>query len=490
MTSKVGNSQPFGIDIDIEQASRMLYQGAKGGTGVADGLVKSPNPIAMGINTVVGGLGLPPIVGEAAKLGVGIALAATGVGTDPLLIADGALGVVSEGLKIAEPYVEYPTGNIHVGTNEKGQLGYSIDADWDGGIPISYKEELYVGDPSGLLNFFAGMVGGCGPSAPGGTHEAKPVPGIGHPKPDDQVTKPAPPPGQGTQPQPAGPTEPPAQKESPLAGDTLKYYDSMEVLLTNFDTYDAADIQSTGFLHKADGGISFADLQRFMDSNDPKVRDAALFLIQNPEYFGRTAGADGMISKMELRAELHKLDEAIRLHGPPTESIDAPSKSKNPWRGVPPDISRGDLIEARPVPVPGPEKIVPPPAGPPSTNPAPISSLGSEIKSILNDPTLSTEEKIQRILMAVIDSADAEELALMEQIGNAAIDFGKAQDAATAAGGKGQEEIQKKQKSLTDLQFKLQKTVERRKQMFDLMSNMSVKNNEMAKTAIQNLARA
>ena len=54
----------------------------------------------------------------------------------------------------------------------------------------------------------------------------------------------------------------------------------------------------------------------------------------------------------------------------------------------------------------------------------------------------------------------------------------------------GQKALAKSQQNLELLQQRMQRAVERRKQMYDLMSNMSSKFNEMAKTAIQNLARA
>ena len=48
----------------------------------------------------------------------------------------------------------------------------------------------------------------------------------------------------------------------------------------------------------------------------------------------------------------------------------------------------------------------------------------------------------------------------------------------------------KASRGVEQLQLKLQKLMERRKQTFDLMSNISEKFNEMAKTAIQNLGRS
>ena len=51
-------------------------------------------------------------------------------------------------------------------------------------------------------------------------------------------------------------------------------------------------------------------------------------------------------------------------------------------------------------------------------------------------------------------------------------------------------EAAKIQSSLHDLQFRLQELTERRKQMFELMTNLSSKEHEMARAAIANLGRA
>jgi len=102
-------------------------------------------------------------------------------------------------------------------------------------------------------------------------------------------------------------------------------------------------------------------------------------------------------------------------------------------------------------------------------------------ESALADESLSLEERVQLALLSIMDRVDDQTVGLME-------DLEKAQDAQRDA--KDDKERQKAASSLEKLQLRLQQLVERRKQMFDLMTNLSSKFNEMAKTAIQNMARA
>jgi len=104
-------------------------------------------------------------------------------------------------------------------------------------------------------------------------------------------------------------------------------------------------------------------------------------------------------------------------------------------------------------------------------------------QDILSDPSLGIEEKIQLLLESITESTDNEMLGVMGEMDRLAKQKADLKD----PNGK---EAQDAARSMEKLQLRLQKLVERRKQMFDLMSNMSEKFNEMAKTAIQNMARA
>jgi hypothetical protein len=93
--------------------------------------------------------------------------------------------------------------------------------------------------------------------------------------------------------------------------------------------------------------------------------------------------------------------------------------------------------------------------------------------------------------MKIMEEIDAEVLDTMEA--HAAAKDSQVKSKEPGKDGKPQNseaEQLKAQQSSEKLQLKLQQLMERRKQMFDLMTNMSQKFNEMAKAAIQNMARA
>ncbi len=116
------------------------------------------------------------------------------------------------------------------------------------------------------------------------------------------------------------------------------------------------------------------------------------------------------------------------------------------------------------------------------------------IKDILSDPSLSIEDKIQLVLELMTEDLDGSIEGVMEQIAAKQDELAGIKDTAAASEKKEDKAIAKKEsaanRSIEQLNLKLQKLTERRKQMFDLMTTMSGKFNEMAKAAIQNLARA
>lgn len=107
---------------------------------------------------------------------------------------------------------------------------------------------------------------------------------------------------------------------------------------------------------------------------------------------------------------------------------------------------------------------------------------------------MSLEEKIQAILMLITESVDQEIEQTMQGIADAQDRLAQTRDgrakAQKPAGQATHAKETEQQREIEKLQLKLQKLIERRKQMFELMSNLSSKFNEMAKTAIQNLGRA
>ena len=177
----------------------------------------------------------------------------------------------------------------------------------------------------------------------------------------------------------------------------------------------------------------------------PELRKAAHFLTTNPGYFERldTAGGadDDLVDLGGVRSERTRVEADLKTYGAPSR----PGGSS----------SGGD-----------------------------VRSSGA-VGDILKDPNLSLEEKIQLVLAQLMESSDAEIVKTMD-------DLAAAQD--KQAGIKNTPDNQKAlkdaERNAEQIKMRLQNLIEKRKAMFDLMSNMSSKFHEMAKTAISNLGRA
>jgi hypothetical protein len=107
------------------------------------------------------------------------------------------------------------------------------------------------------------------------------------------------------------------------------------------------------------------------------------------------------------------------------------------------------------------------------------------VTDIINNPNMSLEEKLQAILTLITQDTDDEILDVMKEMASAREERAKL---GTDQSSRAREA--KLETTMEQLNLRLQKLMEKRKQMFDLMSNISSKFNEMAKQAIQNLGRA
>ncbi|XXF76667.1 hypothetical protein P2318_26965 [Myxococcaceae bacterium GXIMD 01537] len=363
---------------------------------IKDAVSAVTSPLTGAIDLVGDSLGLPKLLTQSIKAGIGIA---TG---NVMLVADGALGVMSELVKNPPAKTEF--------------------------VP------------------------------PRDTCRAS----------EGYAPKPAAPPG-ASAPSQGGILDP----------SVLQYRDSLRQLSANFDLLDTLE---GGTFTSKNGKISQETLRKA--EGNPRLsqglRDACRFLLSHPEYRNQldTAGkggrVDGTISMKDVQAALAKVNADIARYGvssPPTAKPQAPAAPAHP-------ASPATSTPAAPAPS------------------APASSKGgashasgggasATVRDILNNPNLSIEEKIQAILMALEQNIDDEILKTMD-------DLAAAQDKRA-----GIENNEGNKKALQDadrnaefIQMRLQQLMEKRKAMFDLMSNMSSKFNEMAKTAISNLRSA
>lgn len=143
-----------------------------------------------------------------------------------------------------------------------------------------------------------------------------------------------------------------------------------------------------------------------------------------------------------------------------------------PFPGLGSILGLVDQIKVLPPPPPPPPVVVicgghgTPPVSPPRPETPPQPPPGKGCDSL---DGLSIEEMAEKVLMEMMGDFDKQIKDTLQEI-----------KAKKGNGGEGLEE----------LQAKLQRLMEKRKQMFELMSNLSMKFNEMARSAISNLAKA
>ncbi|WP_164009839.1 hypothetical protein [Pyxidicoccus trucidator] len=258
------------------------------------------------------------------------------------------------------------------------------------------------------------------------------------------------PPGPGTTPTPGTggtpgcdsptPTTPvPAPSGGTLDPDFREYRDALSVLSQNWDTFDSA-------VGAKDNLLTRDNLAAILNNpaTSATLKRAAQFFKDHPEYFDRlemaagVGGRDGIVGRPDVTAALRQADSVLGSSG------------TQPSTGG-----------SRPV------------------------GGGVSVKGILDNPNMSVEDKIQAILMSISQDTDDELLGVLNEMASA-----RDEQATLGTGDADKKRAAKLDTSMQELNLRLQKLMEKRKSMFDLMSNMSSKFHEMAKTAISNLRSA
>ncbi|AFE06871.1 hypothetical protein COCOR_06332 [Corallococcus coralloides DSM 2259] len=211
--------------------------------------------------------------------------------------------------------------------------------------------------------------------------------------------------------------------------DLKEYADALQVLDENWDTFDTAK-------GTKDGKLTMADLEAVLDSPaaSSTLKRAAQFFTDHPEYWHRLemaagGGRDGVTSWQDLDAAL--------------DSVPKPSSGGGRSTG------------------------------------------GSRARDIVDNPNMSIEQKVQALLMGIAEDTDGELMDVMNEMASA-----REERATLGNSDSDKARGAKLDTSMKELELRLQTLMEKRKAMFDLMSNMSSKFNEMAKTAISNLRSA
>ncbi|MGI5864503.1 MAG: hypothetical protein ACOX6T_20970 [Myxococcales bacterium] len=245
-----------------------------------------------------------------------------------------------------------------------------------------------------------------------------------------------------------------------------KFSDAVNVLKDNFDLLDTA----AGIGGK-DGFIGKNDLLAALrNPNLPKeLKDACRFLLTNPAAWNQLdVGAgigkcDGIIAKCDVDAVLAKLAEQT----PPVDNADQPPGTEDAGESGDVDDTRGP-DETGETGETGETEGTTGTSGPSTeeTSGGGTSNDTSTTTSLQRGSRgEGTEGRVTNLLNDLDDAIEEKTAALDEMIRSGA------KDTHTAF-------------------LELQRLVEARKLMFELLSTLSRLNNEMAKTAIQNMGRA
>lgn len=496
-----------GTSFDLGAMANVAQDLLTAGVTMADGAVQSPHPVAQATNLVTNALGLPPVIGEAVKTGVGIALVCSGDVTASSMIADGALGLGAELLQNAPAVTEFYSGTLTVGVDEKGMPGYHFDhkvetpfGDLDSETTVSasgtYEHKTTFGQTQSASTG-SGNTGGSG-----GEHGAGPVQGA--------------PPGTGT-------TET-GSVSSKVTEKDIEYLDALKTLESNWEAlkpYITSGYEEAPTMHRS-------ELETLAKSHpNQAIREAAQFLKDNPEYQTRANSAhnnDNALSLGELKSEIGRIETDIALYGMPEKQTSPVQgtqptnpgetyKPANPGVRPPPGFSDRPItnpkltpVEMKPQPVPPPGVGSPPGTGTPpgvdSPPPPPSSSnifdFRSRLQDIMGDASLSVEERVMLILQLIMEAADHEMVSEMESMGSRATERADLLSARSAAAdAKDNDKVADIDRQLARLDTEMQKASmrmqsisQKRTQMFQMATNISSNNHEMAMAAIRNMGQA
>lgn len=271
---------------------------------------------------------------------------------------------------------------------------------------------------------------------------------------------------------------------SSLSAKEVEFYRNAKTIFDNFDK-----IETAGWLKLRDGELWQDDLKTVVgDPNVPRaIREAADYFLKNPEALKRICPRPPLIDRQLLGSAVLE-GEKKGAYGASSASgghflgpayVDArdqalrDARGRGGVQGQPPGGTNQTGGTCQPV-------RSQPPAGvavggcQPQTNP---------VRDILNNPSMSPNEKLEAILFAIADAADNEALDIAQQISN----LQDKQAGIDKSSKEGQAEAAQAQQDIDRLSQRLQKLMERRTQMMQLISNINKAMHENAMLCISNL---
>jgi hypothetical protein len=243
---------------------------------------------------------------------------------------------------------------------------------------------------------------------------------------------------------------------TPIGGDELS---ALETLLAAFDGVNGPSFG----VFPPDKVLSREEIERKAgDAETPPVLKRALrYLLDHPSLFDSLARSQGAETQGISRSDLQiGIEDARRSAGT-------------------------SAVKPRPAPAPAPKASPSPPSSGTSgtTKSSTSSSTRSSdpsIRDILNDKSLSVEEKIEMILMVLENRTDDQMLSVTQQLD-------RNDDKKSAKDDR--KKVAQLDKVDRDLNFKMERLMKRKEQLSNLLSTMEMKFASMAQTAIANMGR-
>lgn len=285
-----------------------------------------------------------------------------------------------------------------------------------------------------------------------------------HPEPPPTHCHPQPPPGH------VGGYVPPTSYDGPGAvggtGPNSGLQEQYTQLKTLEENFDQIDMRYLGPLFGHDGHIDMDDLQHLSASPNcpPDVKRAVRYLMENPALYHKLAQSGGAITRSDIEMAMDDTQKA--LGGPAGQGVSGTTNGGGTESGSDVGgVSGSDSGSGS------------------SSGAQETGGVGGQISDILNNPSMSIEEKIEQVLTLIEQQLD-------DQMGDVMQQMADNQNKSAGAQGNDKKGAESAQNNQEQLQFKLQQLVEKRKAMFDLLSNVESKFSEMSSLAIQNLGKA
>ena len=237
--------------------------------------------------------------------------------------------------------------------------------------------------------------------------------------------------------------------------------DELSALQTILASFDSLNDRNPFFGDKV---LSREELERAASSADtsPALKRALRYVLDHPALLDRLSRSKGFGVSGMSRSDLEIGIEDAR----PGAAAPGPTATKSSSGTAKPAGSSGSSGTSK--------------SSSSSSKSSTSRSRDPSIKDILNDKSLSIEEKIEMILMVLENRVDDQMLSVTQQMD---------QNDDKKTNKDDRKKVAKLDKVDRDLNFKMERLMNRKEQLSNLLSTMEMKFASMAQTAIANMGR-